>query len=76
VPIGCKSTILAHYTCLCGLFRLVTTASTSVRSRAFSLIWDLSCIPQTRAGESAGESVKESRCQIYSTDITNLRRMS
>jgi hypothetical protein len=29
----------------------------------------LSCIPQTRMAESARESMKESRCQIYSTSM-------
>jgi hypothetical protein len=37
-------------------------ASNSAPSEAFSLTWVLSCIPQTRTAESAGESVKESTC--------------
>jgi MAE_28990/MAE_18760-like HEPN len=34
---------------------------------ALSLIWVLSCIPQTRMTESAGESARESKSQTWST---------
>src|SRR6516164_2162068 len=66
-PSAVSKMILALQTCFCGLFRLVTTASNTERLAAFSVIWALSCIPQTRIAESAGESSKESKCQTWST---------
>src|SRR5262245_35899666 len=66
-PSAVRRMILARQTYFCGLFRLPTTASNSVRSAALNLIWALSCIPQTRMIESAGESAKESKCQIWPT---------
>src|SRR6266508_2281567 len=66
-PAAVSRTILARQTCFCGLFRLATTAFNAARSVALSLIWVLSCIPQTRMTESAGESARESKSQIWST---------
>src|SRR6266498_1764410 len=68
-PAAVSRTILARQTCFCGLFRLATTAFNAARSVALSLIWVLSCIPQTRMTESAGESARESKSQIWSTRI-------
>src|SRR6266566_9467156 len=72
-PAAVSRTILARQTCFCGLFRLATTAFNAARSVALSLIWVLSCIPQTRMTESAGESARESKSQIWSTRITRDR---
>src|SRR6266511_3549517 len=69
-PAAVSRTILARQTCFCGLFRLATTAFNAARSVALSLIWVLSCIPQTRMTESAGESARESKSQIWSTSKT------
>src|SRR6266511_1898798 len=66
-PAAVSRTILARQTCFYGLFRLATTAFNAARSVALSLIWVLSCIPQTRMTESAGESARESKSQIWST---------
>src|SRR6266436_1928976 len=66
-PSAVSKTIFARQTYFCGLFRLATTAANAARSSAFSLIWALSCIPQTRMAESAEESIKESKCQTWST---------
>src|SRR5205809_4239583 len=66
-PAAVSRTILARQTCFCGLFRLATTTFNAARSVALSLIWVLSCIPQTRMTESAGESARESKSQTWST---------
>src|SRR6266540_3172555 len=72
-PAAVSRTILARQTCFCGLFRLATTAFNAARSVALSLIWVLSCIPQTRMTESAGESARESKSQIWSTSLIDDR---
>src|SRR6266567_1027723 len=66
-PAAVSRTILARQTCFCGLFRLATTAFNAARSVALSLIWVLSCIPQTRITASAGKSARESKSQVWST---------
>src|SRR6266487_6230893 len=72
-PAAVSRTISARQTCFCGLFRLATTAFNAARSVALSLIWVLSCIPQTRMTESAGESARESKSQIWSTSCGCVR---
>jgi hypothetical protein len=66
-PAAVSRAMLACQTCFCGLFRLAITAFNAAESAALSLIWVLSCIPQTRMTESAGESARESKSQIWST---------
>src|SRR4030095_9165273 len=65
-PAAVSRTILARQTCFCGLFRLATTAFNAARSVALSLIWVLSCIPQTRMTESAREYARESKSPVGS----------
>jgi hypothetical protein len=62
--VPCRRKSHSRQTCFCGLFRLATTAFSAARSVALSLIWVLSCIPQTRMTESTGESARESKVRF------------
>ena len=51
-PSAVRRTIFARQTCFCGLLRLITTASSALRSAALNLMFLRSCILQTRTRES------------------------
>ena len=66
VPGGCQQDDLCPPDMLLRTVPVADTALNAAQSVALSLIWVVSCIPQTRMTESAGESARESKSQICS----------